>query len=244
MRFLEGSWLLALCHGSYAARLLALNTLLPQEDPKSWGILYLPPLSTPDLNHCILTQHEKSPTECPEFLVDPAQRFFVLVCHQERAFAVPVEALMRHTYHGYASPWILWKEWGGDVITVHLCPDICSLQLYDTKVLALCSASSGDSSDWGVLTYDLSKSGRKDIRIRQIGEVDLGCRRILSTPRQLARCGIGEEIPDGTQLVGNQVFCFTVSSVLFNDALATPKVTPHRINCQFLAIGVICASGK
>ena len=244
MRFLEGSWLLALCEGSYAPRLLALNTLLPQEDPKSWGIFYLPLLPDRHSNHRILTQYEKSPTECPEFLVDPAQRIFVLVCHQERALAVPVEVLIRHTRHGYASPWILWEEWGGDVITIHLCPDICSLQLYDTKVLALCSASSGDSSDWGVLTYDLSKSGRRDIRIWQIGEADLGCRRILSTSKQLARCGIGEEIPDGTQLVGNQVFCFTVSLVSFNVPFAMFKVMPRRIDRQFLEMGAVCASGK
>jgi hypothetical protein len=56
--------------------------------------------------------------------------------------------------------------------------------------------------------------------------------------------GLEKKSPDGTQLVGNQVFCFTVSSVLFNSALAIFKVTPHRINCQFLAIGVVCASGK
>ena len=230
MHFLEESWLLALSHGSYAPRLLALNTLLPQEDPRSWGILYLPPLSKPNVYHCILTQHEKSPMECPEFLVDPNQRIFVLLCHQERAFVVPVEVLIRHARHGHTNPWILWEEWGGDVVTVHLCPDIRSIQLYDTKVLTLCSLSSGDSNDWGVLTYDLSKSGRKDIQIQQVGEeADVGCRRILSTSKQLARCGIREEIPHDTQLVGNQVFCFAVSPVLFKRAFAIFEAIPQSL---------------
>jgi hypothetical protein len=210
MRFLEGSWLLFMCHGSYAPQLLVFNTLLPQKDPRSWRILDLPPLFKLNLYHHILTQSEESLAECPEFSVDPVQRIFVVVYHQTRAFAVPVEPFIRHMHRAHASPWISWDEWREDVIVVHLFPDTHTVQLHGTKVLALCS--SGHPADWGVLTYDLSKSGRRDIQVQQAGEeADAGCGRILSTPKQLAQCETGGNTPYGMHLIGNRVFCFTVS---------------------------------
>jgi hypothetical protein len=212
MRFLEGSWLLVLSHRSYVSQLLVFNTLLPQQDPRSWRILGLPTLFGPYPDYHIFTQCEKLPTDYPEFSVDPAQRIFVLVCHLERAFAVPVESLIRHMHHERASPWMSWNEWGEDAIDVHLPPDTRTVQLYDTKVLSLCN--SGYSEIWDVLTYDLRKSGHRDIQVQQVDEeADAGCRRVLSTPKQLARCEVRDRNFSVAHLVGNQVFGFIVSPV-------------------------------
>jgi hypothetical protein len=211
IRFLEGSWLLALSHRIYVSQLLVFNTLLPQQDPRSWRVLDLPPLFKPNPDYRIFTQYEKPLADCPEFSVDPAQRIFVLVCHMERALAVTVEPFIQYMHREHANPWIAWDEWGEEVITVHLPPDASSIQLYDTKLLALYS-SSGYRRDWDVLTYDLSKSGRNDIQVQQVDEgAGAGYRRVLSTPKQLARCEVRDGNSYGAHLIGNQVFCFIVS---------------------------------
>jgi hypothetical protein len=212
MRLLEGSWLLALSHGGYALQLLVLDTLLPQQDPRSWRILDLPPLLESNTRHRILTQCENSFAECPEFSVDPAQTIFVLFYHPEWALVVPAEPLMRHMHRVRTSPYMPWNEWGEDIIAVHLPVGTRTLQLHDTKLLALCS--SVYLKDWGVLTYDLSKLGHRDIQVQQINEgADTGCKRILSTPRQLARGGVRDGSQHCMQLVGDQVLCFFVSPV-------------------------------
>ena len=210
IHFLDGSWLLALSHRSCAPQLLVFNTLLPQQDPRSWRILDFPLLFEPNPDYHIFTQYEKPLADCPEFSVDPAQRIFILVYHQARGLAVPVEPFIRQMRCEHDNPWIAWDEWGEEVIAVHLPPDASSIQLYDMKVLALCS--SGYSRDWDVQTYDLSKSGRNDIQVQQVDEgVGAGCRRVLSTPKQLARCEVRDGNSYGAHLIGNQVFCFIVS---------------------------------
>ena len=206
MSFFEGSWLLSLCYEGPAPRLLFLNTLLPQQDLRSWRILGLPLLPGPRY----YTQYEKAPTEYPEFSVDPSQRIFVsLLCG--RALITPVDLLMRRMNSARASPYIPWEEWVEDVTVVHLHHNAHTLQLVDMKVLALCG-SVHRPEGWGVQIYDLSKSGRRDIQVQPIDEgTDWGCREVLLTPKWFARCQMGDGIPHVARLVGNKVVCFFVS---------------------------------
>lgn len=211
MCFLEGSWLLALSHRSPVPQLLVLNTLLPQQDPRSWRILDLPPLSNPTNTYLIYTQHEKSLAECPEFSVDPAQKVFVIWSQHKQAFVAPVELLIQHMYSARASPRISWDEWGGNLITVHPHPDTRVLQLFDTKLLALRGFVSS-LEGWGVEMYDLSRSGRRDVQVREVSEGVNGiCRRVLSTPKWLARYQTRDIDPFTTRLVGNKVVSVIVS---------------------------------
>jgi len=205
---LEGSWLLALYYDRSTPRLLVLNTLLPQRDPRSWRILGLPPV--PGLRY--RAQHEEALTEYPEFSVDPTQRIFAVFPFNEgRAFITPVELLMRRLNSARADPYIPPEEWMEDAIAVHFRPTAHTLQIYDTKVLALCS-SPDHPEDWGVEMYDLSKLGRKDVQVQEVdGKVGGGCRRVISIPKWFARCEMGDGTLHTTQFVGNKVLCVYVS---------------------------------
>ena len=210
MCFLEGSWLLYLFNATQAPQLLVFNTLVPQRDPMSWRTLDLPPLPSHDIYHVIFTQYEKPPTECPEFSVDPAQKIFVVFSQGRRVLAIPVELLVRQMHSTRANPCIPWDEWKEDVVTAYLHPDTATLQLFDTKLLALCGHAYFPKS-WGVRMYDLSKSGRKDIRVQQASEGEGGCNMAISTPKWFARCQMGSKRPYDTHLFGNTVVHFVVS---------------------------------
>ena len=207
MRFLEESWLFALYYEDPNPRLLVFNTLLPQQDPRSWRILGLPRLPAPQ--YCI--QYEKVPTEYPEFSVDPAQRLFLVFPLDKRVLATPVELLIRRVHSVRVSPYISWDEWVEDFTEMHLHPNAHTIQLFDMKVLVLCG-SVRNPKDWGVQMFDLSKSGRRDVEVQQVSEGAGGvCRRVLPAPKWFSRCQMGDGIPRSTRLVGNKVICFFVS---------------------------------
>jgi len=207
MSFFEGSWLLPLCNEGLAPRLLFLNTLLPQQDPRSWRILGLPFVPAPRY----YTHYEKTPTEYPEFSVDPSQRIFVVFSLDSQALITPVNLLTRRMHSVRTSPYIPWEEWVEDVTVVHLHPYAHTIQLIDMKVLALCG-SAYDPEDWGVRMYDLSKSGRRNPQVQPTDErTGLGCRKALLTPRWFSRCQVRDGIPRIIRLVGNKVVCFFVS---------------------------------
>jgi len=225
VRFLEGSWLLASCYEGHHPRILVLNTLLPQQDSRSWRILGLPLLPAPQY----YTQYEKASTEYPEFSVDPAQSLFVVVPLDRRAFATPVELLTRRIRSARASPYISWNEWVEDFTEIPLHPTAHTLRLFDMKVLVLCG-SERRRNDWGVQMFDLSKSGQRDIQVRQVNEgADGVCRRVLSTPKWFARCQMGDGIPHSTLFVGNKVICFFVSQLHVRKCLwFTKRRAPQR----------------
>jgi len=210
--FLEGPWLLALCHRSSTPQLLVLNMLLPQQDRRSWRILDLPQLSNSYRRYSVISRYEKPPTELPEFLVDPAQRILVLTSQGNMALVTPVELLIQRIRSAGPNPCIPWEEWAEDTITVPLHPDTHSLQLFDTKLLALCCSLS-QPVGWGVRMYDLSKSGRRDIQVQQVDDgAGGGYRRVLSSPKWFARCQRhGHGVPHEVKLVGNKVVCLYVS---------------------------------
>ena len=243
MRFLGGGWLLALSDGRPVPRLLVLNTLLPQQDPRSWRILDLPPTPNPT-EYSIFTRYEKLPGECSEFSVDPTQEIFVVSYQRRRAFVLPVDLFIRHVVSMRASPHIPWDEWGEGVITIYLHPDTFALQVFDTKVLALCGFTYSPEG-FGVRMYDLSRSGRRGIRFQQVSEgAGESCRRVFSTPEWFVRCQVADwhRKPYSTQLVGDKVVCFFVSPLVYpQNAPVIFTVTPHR---DFLAESIIYTSGK
>ena len=207
MRFLEGSWLLALFYEGHSPQLLVFNTLLPQQGSRSWRILDLPSHLT--LQYC--TQYEKAPADYPEFSVDPAQRLFAVFPPDKRALVTPVELLIRRMHSVRVSPYIPWDEWVEDFTEIHLHPNAHTIQLFDMKVLVLCGSASYRGG-WGVQMFDLSKSGQRDIQVRQASEVVGGvCRRVLSAPKWFTRCWMGDGTPYITRFVGNKVVCFFVS---------------------------------
>ena len=213
MCFLEGSWLLSLFYTTQAPQLLVFNTLVPQWDPMSWRALDLPPLPSHDVYRLIFTQYEKLeglPTECPEFSVDPAQKIFVVFSQGRRVLTISVELLVRQMHSTRVNPCIPWDEWREDVVTAYLHPDVITLQLFDTKLLAL-RGSAHFPESWGVQMYDLSKSGRKDIRVQQASEGEGGCNMAISTPKWFARCQMEGIRPYSTHLFGNAVIHFIVS---------------------------------
>ena len=208
---LDGPWLLALCHGGPTPQLLILNTLLPQQDRGSWRILGLPQFSDVYGFYSVISQYERPLEELPEFLVDPTQRVLVLTSQENEALVIPVEPLIQRIHSVRDSLDIPWDEWAEDVITVHLHPDTHSLQLFDMKVLALCCSLFYEGG-WGVRMYDLSKSGRGDVRVQQVDEgIGRKHRRVLSTPKWFARCQEGHGVPYETRLVGNKVIRLYVS---------------------------------
>jgi len=206
--FLEESWLLALCPHS-TPQLLLLNTLLPQRDPRSWRILDLPPRSSAFRYYSILTQYEKPPAELPEFSVDPAQKILVVPSRDKQALVIPVEPLIRRMYSVRANPCIPLDEWVEDTITIYLHPDTRNLELFDTKVLALCGSPLFPQEGWGVRIYDLSKSGQRAQRVSE--GAGGGYRRVVSAPKWFARCQMRGDLPHDTRLVGDKVICFYVS---------------------------------
>ena len=230
--FLEDSWLLALSHKSPVARLLVFNTLLPQQDLKSWRILDLP--SPGRDGYSISTQYEKPLTELPEFSVDPDQRFFAVFSPQGLAFVIPVELLIKYMHSVRTNSRVPWDEWGEDVITVNVHPDTRQLQLFDTKVLALRFLPFPEYL--GVEMFDLSRSSRRDIQVQQDNEgAGRRCKRILLTPKWLFRCRPGDGKPFVTRLVGDNLVCVFVSPLcvqkvhVFNVALyIAPAVTLGR----------------
>jgi len=208
--FLEGPWLLTLCHEGPTPQILILNTLLPQHDRRSRRILGLPHLSNLYRRYSVISQYEKPLTELPEFLVDPAQRILVLASQDKQALVTPVELLMQRIHSVRTDPYIPWDEWAEDVITIHLHPDTHTLQLFDMKVLELCC--SPFRPGWSVQMYDLSKSGQSDIQIQQVDDgAGGGYRRVLSTPNWSAHYPMGHSVPHDAQLVGNKLVCLYVS---------------------------------
>jgi len=241
MRFLGGSWLLALTRGRPPPQLLVLNTRLSRRDRRSWRILDLPPHSSPTDTYLIYTQHEKSPAECPELSVDPAQKTFVVWSRYKQAFIVPVKLLVQHMCSERVRLRIPWDEWGGDLVTVHLPPDTRGLQLVDTKLLALRGFMEGWS---GVEVYDLSRLSLRDIQVRQVSEgANRRCRRVLSTPKWLARYQTRNIDPFTIRLVGSKVVSVIVSLLRVHSACAILNVTLHRIGHHFLAESVFYVYG-
>ncbi|KAF9649084.1 hypothetical protein BDM02DRAFT_3128625 [Thelephora ganbajun] len=203
---LEGSWLLALSRRTSGPQLLVLNTLLPQQDPRSWRILQLPPL--PRHHHyMIFTRYEDPLEECSGFLVDPLQRVFAVCSQRGLTLAIPVELFVQRMCSVRANSYVPWDEWGEDVITVHLHPDTLLLQLFDTKLLALRGPTSSPGN-LGVEIYNLGKSGRRDVQVQQVSEgLAEVTRRVLPT-KWLSRRQAGGGIPLDTLFVGNKVIRF------------------------------------
>ena len=103
VRFFEESWLVALSRRSSNPHLLVFNTLLPQQDPKSWKILQLPRLPQ-DMNYIIPAQHGNSSVEFPEFSMDPAERNFIVSTSRGLSLVIPVGLFIRVTSSVRASP--------------------------------------------------------------------------------------------------------------------------------------------
>ena len=210
LRFLGGPWLLALCYGDSTPQLLVLDLLLPQQDSKRWRILGLPSLPGPKC----YTQCDEAVAEYPEFSVDPTQKIFVIFSLDNRALVIPVEPLLRRIQRVLTSPYIPWDDWMEDVMTVLLHPSTHALRLCDTKVLALCG-SAHHPEGWGVRMYDLSKSGRRHMRLQQVNKrAGGGHRSVLLTPKWFTQCQMGDGVPHSTLFVGNKVVCFFVSPPL------------------------------
>lgn len=91
VHLLEGSWLVALSDRNTSPQLIVFNTLLPQQDAKSWRILQLPRLPCGD--YFFSSRYGDWPAEFPGFLVDPAQMSFVM-SSQKSALVIPVEPLI------------------------------------------------------------------------------------------------------------------------------------------------------
>lgn len=208
--FLEGSWLLASSRPRLAPRLLVFDMQLPQEDPRSWQILDLPPVPPPG-RHLIFTRRENPFAAYSEFLVDPTQRVFALFTTQNLLFIVPVELLVRHTHSVRTGSCIQWDEWGKDVVTIHIYPHTLAVDIFDAKVLVLHRLVDRREM-WGVDVYDLSRSGQRDIQVQQIGEeVDESHRRVLPAPKWFIPCSKEDNICHTISLLGNVVY-FIVSS--------------------------------
>ena len=202
MCFLEESWLLVSCCSRPVPRLLVFDTRLPQQDPRSWQILDLPPV--PSLGrHLIVTRRENPFAEWPEFLVDPAQRIFALFTTQSLVLLVPAELLIRYAHSVRTGSCIPWDEWGEDVITVHPNPNALALQIFDMKVLVL-RRLADPLEVYGVDVYDLGRWGRKDIQIQQVnGGAGGRCRKILPAPKWFIPCHRADKIPQSMSLLGN-----------------------------------------
>ena len=107
-----------------------------------------------------------------------------------------------------ANPYLGWEDWGGNVIATHPHPNTRSLQLVDTKLLALINSPEG----WGVEVYDLSKFGQKNIRIKPVYEEEEdGRRRVLSIPTWFNHPQVEDATPSDTFLIGRKVVYFYVS---------------------------------
>ena len=184
---------------------IVFNTLLSQQDPRSWRVFDLPLLPDPLGRYSICTQYEKPQAEFPEFSVDPAQRIFAVFSSPDLVLVFPVGLFMRYMKSVRTDCHVSWNEWGGDAIEVHLHPDTLQLQIFNTKILAL-RIESLPLRQWGVEMFDLSISGR-----REIGEgVGRGGNRVLSKSKWFVLCPRGDRPSYNTVIVGNDV-CFSVS---------------------------------
>ena len=225
IRLLEGSWLLVLSHRRPIAQLLVFNTALPQQDPRSWRILDLPPLSNSG-NYSIVTQHEEPQDEFPEFSVDPAQRIFVVYSLPKSALVIPVGLLIQHMYSARTSSCVPWDEWGKDVVTVNLDPDTCLLQLFHTKILTL-RIVPFLPQQWGVKVFDLSISGQRDVEAHQVVKGTSKRRqRVLPTPMWFILCPKGDTISRRVTIFGNAVYFFV--SALYVQKRFLPYSRLHR----------------
>ena len=208
MRFLEGSLLVALSDRGSDPQLLVFDTLLPQQGPENWRILQLPRLPRHTF-YMVPAQHGNPPAERPEFLVDPAQRNFVVQSYRGPALVIPVELFIRVVHSPRADSCIRWEDWEKHIMKLDPHPDTVAVQLVDAKALAL-RTSPPYPEGWGVEVYDLSKSGQKDVQVQEAGEgQDKGCMKILSTPQWFDRLQLGTA--SSTFLVGSKVVCLPVS---------------------------------
>ena len=209
---LEGSWLLVASHPRPVPLLLVFDTQLPQQDPRSWLILDLPPVP-PHGRHSIITRRENPFAECPEFLVDPAQRVFALFTTQSLVPIVPVELLIWHARSARTSSHIPWNEWGKDVIILYPGSGSLALQIFDTKVLVL-RRFSDPMRMHGVDVYDLSRCGQKDIQMQNInGGAGKRCSRVLPVPKWFIPCYVEDGTHGSMSLLGNAAY-FIVSSTM------------------------------
>ena len=212
MCFLEGSWLLVASRPRPVPQLLVFDTQLPQQDPQSWLILDLPQLP-PHGRHSILTRRENPFAECPEFLVDPAQRIFALFTTQSLVPVVPVETLIRYAQNVRTSSHIPWNEWGKDVIIIYPNPNALALQIFDTNVLVL-RRFADPLEMYGVDAYDLSRWGQKDIQMQKIdGGSGERRSRVLPAPKWFIPCHRRDSVHRSISLLGNVAY-FIVSSII------------------------------
>ena len=213
MEFVQGTWLLAVSD-EIDPKLLILDTLLPEHDPRSWRILQLPPLSSPVQPYFIFTRHDSSLASCPEFLVDPTQRYFVVLSPDGFALVVPERLLDWCMDFASANGRISWDDWGRDLIAIRL-PETVEIQVVDAKLLTHRGWYTflGTSACQGMIEmYDLSKSAQRDIQVQQVGEKrDGGCRKVLSIPKWSNQFQEGGENPLGALIVGNKVVRYYVS---------------------------------
>jgi len=206
---LEGSWLLVASHPRPVPLLLVFDTQLPQQDSRSWLILDLPPVP-PHGRYSIIARRENPFAECPEFLVDPAQRVFALFTTQSLVPVVPVELLIQYARSVRTSSHTPWNEWGKDVIIVYPGSGSLALQIFDTKVLVL-RRFSDLMYMHGVDVYDLSRCGQKDIQMQNIdGGAGGRCSRVLPNPKWFIPCNRGDSIHRSMSLLGNVAY-FIVS---------------------------------
>jgi hypothetical protein len=240
MHFLEESWLVALSDQGPNPQLLVFDTLLPQQGSRNWQILQLPPLDRHRL-YTVPSQYGNAPAERPEFLVDPAQKYFVVQSFRGPALVIPVELFVRVTRSTCAKSCIQWEDWRRDTMKLNLRPDTVALQLVDTKVLALhASPPYSYPEGWSVEVYDLSKLGQKDVQFSEDHEKE--CRKILSNPRWFGRLQLG--IADTTFLVGSKVVCFSVSTPCTRTRCPIFTLTWYRPHRHFLAKDIDWESGK
>ena len=207
--FLEGPWLLALSHRDFDSRLVVFNTLLPQQNPRSWRILELP---VPSHGYYWFAPRYDLLAERPEFSVDPAQRIFVVHCLRF-AIVIPVEPFTREMTSACANTYLQWEEWGVYAIKSLHHPNAPTLQLVDMRILSLHITLLGQT-DFCVDMYDHSKSSQRDIR-RTDGWMDEGYAGVLSTPKWSAKCQM-EEPPITERFMGNKLVCFYVSLSKFS----------------------------
>jgi hypothetical protein len=181
---LEESWVISLSLPDTGPHLLVFDTLLQQQDPKSWRILQLPQ------HHHYYNfpiRYGDGLDEWPEFSVDPAQRNLVLhsPSQPDLLLVILIESLIRAVRSARADPYIRWNEWGRDVVEIRLRPDNVAIQFAGTKVLVLHEIYPFPAG-CRIEMYDLGESGQNHIESQEASKwLDGGCRRVLSTPNRM-----------------------------------------------------------
>ena len=205
LHLLEGPWLLALSRRDADYQLLVFNTSLPQQDPRSWRILELP--QPADGPYWFASPYDPS-AERPEFLIDPAQRIFVIPS-LEFATVIPVEPFLRMMSSVCSSTYLQWDDWGRYAIKAHLpLPRLPALQLVDTKILSLHSFLLHQTKFF-VDMCDLSKSSRRCIQ-PATKRVEEGYGGVPLNPKWTAQCQM-EIRPNTVRFMGNKLVCIYVS---------------------------------